>query len=49
MLKEYILTVYILVINHRWGALHTYFGLIREILAQPRMIITPGQPKDKEV
>jgi hypothetical protein len=49
MLQEFILTVYVLVIGHRWDELREYFSLIREILNRPRAVITPGKPRDKEL
>lgn len=47
MFNEFISTVYHLVINGRWTELKDYLSLIKEILAKPIAIITPGIPQNK--
>lgn len=49
MLNEFISTTFFLVLHRRWDELRTYFKLIKDLLDQPRAVITPGtpQPKDK--
>lgn len=48
MLNEFISTAYFLVIRGKWEELHTYFKLIKEILGQPRAVIIPGIPTEKD-
>lgn len=48
MLREFILTVYTLVLAKRFDELHEYFSLIRDLLNAPQAVITPGAPQDKQ-
>jgi hypothetical protein len=45
---QFIQTVWRLVATGRWNDLRIYLLLIEKLLNQPRLVITPGKPKDKE-
>lgn len=49
LLQQFIATVYQLVIAGRWSDLTEYFALVREILNKPVVVITVGNPIDKEI
>jgi hypothetical protein len=48
LLREFITTVFTLVVSGRFKELRDYLHLIRELLTVPTAVITVGKPIEKE-
>jgi len=49
LLKEFVSTVYALVVAAKWDELRQYLALVRDLYNQPNVILVAARPRDKEV